>query len=145
MRTILNIKERPYGLLLLTAIALLLACVFPPFEAIDFQGKTMFSFPLAVVIWIFPLLLISFWGLYLLTRRFLYSIAITRIHVLVTVSATILIVTVLYIGINPSQFTTDRHESIGNAMQILVLIFLGGQFFYLANVLIGLFVKHKVR
>ena len=79
MKTVLNIKESPYGLLLFTAIALLFAIVFPPIANIDFRDKTMFSAPLAIIVWIIPLLLISIWLLYLLTKRFLYSITITWI------------------------------------------------------------------
>jgi len=148
----LNIKERPYGLLLFTAIALLSALVFPPIAQMDFQDKTMFSVPLAIIVWIIPSLLIFFWLLYLLTKRFLYSMALMRIHVLITVSATILILIVLYIGINPLQASShsyydtsliDRQELIGNAMRILFAIFVCGQFTYLANVLLGLITKNK--
>lgn len=145
MRTTLNIKERPYGLLLITATALFLAFVFPPLLTMDFKDKEMFTLPLAMVLWIIPLLLISFWCLYLLTSKFLYSMTITRIHVLVTVSATSFIMTVLYIGVSPSRFAIDRPELIGNAMQLLILIFLCGQFLYLANVLLGFFGRHKVQ
>lgn len=145
MKTMLNIKEAPYGILLFTAIALLFALVFYPIVNIDFQGKTMFSVPLTIMVWIIPLLLIIFWLLYLLTRTFLYSITITWIHVLITVLATILMVTVLYIGINPSQSTNGRYELIGNAMQILSIIFVFGQLIYLANILLGLFGRHKAQ
>ncbi len=148
----LNIKERPYGLLLFTAIALSLALVFPPIVHINFQDKTMFSFPLAIMIWIIPLYLITSWLLYLLTKSFLYSMSITRIHVIITVSTTILTVIVLYIGINPLQPVSqdyydtsliDRQKLIGNTMRILFIIFVCGQCTYLANVLLGLFSKNK--
>jgi hypothetical protein len=146
----LNVKERPYVMLLLTAVVLFFALVFSKIAQIDFQDKTMFSVPLAILAWIIPLLLTSFWLLYLMTRRFLYSMTITRIHVLITVSTTILIVILLFIGINPMQVTThseldaslvNRQELIGNAMQIQFLIFVCGQFTYLANVILGLFKK----
>jgi hypothetical protein len=146
----LNIKEKPYIILLITAVALFFALVYSKIAHIDFQDKTMFSVQLTILAWIIPLLLTSFWLLYLMTRRFLYSMTITRIHVLITFSTTILIVILLYIGINPLQATThsefdtslvDRQELIGNAMQILFLIFVCGQFTYLANVLLGLFKK----
>jgi hypothetical protein len=143
----LNIKERPYGLLLFTAIALSLALVFPPIANINFQDKIMFSVPLAIMVWIIPLLLITFWLLYLLTKGFLYSRSITWIHVLITISTTILTVIVLYIGINPLQPTyassIDRQKLIGNTMQILFIVFVCGQCTYLANVLLGRFTKNK--
>jgi hypothetical protein len=143
MKTILNIKEKPYGLLLLTAAALLLALVFYPIANIDFEGKTMFNVPLTTMAWIIPLLLLSLWLLYVLTNRFLYSVTITRIHVAITALVTLLIVAVLYIGISPSQPANDRPELIGNAMQILSAIFVLGQFMYVGNVLLGLFGRRK--
>ena len=105
----------------------------------------MFSFPLAIIAWIIPLLLVSFWLLYLLTKRFLYSTTITRIHVFTTVATTILIVIVLYMGIHPQQPASliDRQQLIGNAMQILFIIFVCAQGTYVANVLLGLLQKTK--
>ncbi|MBC7829944.1 MAG: hypothetical protein H7122_19515 [Chitinophagaceae bacterium] len=147
-----NIKERPYRLLLFAAIALSLAFVFLPIARKDFQDKTMFGVPLAIFVWIIPLLLIFFWLLYLLTKRFLYSKTNTWTHVLATVSTTILMVIILYIVINPLRPTshsyydtslTDKQELIGNAMRILFIIFVCGQFTYLANILLGLFTKNK--
>src|SRR4030095_4289051 len=102
MRTMLNIKKRPYGLLLFTAIVLMLAFAFSPFATTSFQDKAMFGLPLALVVLIITVFLFSLWLLYLLTWRFLYSMTITWIHIVITVSTAILIATVIYIGINPS-------------------------------------------
>jgi hypothetical protein len=141
----LNIKDRPYGLLLLTAIVLSAAFIFIPVSHINFRDITMFTIPLAFVAWIIPLLLISFWLLYLFTKRFLYSITITRIHVFITVATTMLIAVVLYMGIHPSQPASSiyRQELIGNAMQILFILFVCAQCTYVANVLLGLLQKNK--
>lgn len=140
-----DIKKSPFDLLLVAAIVLLFALIFPRITNIDFQDVTMFNVPLAIMAWIIPLLLVALWLLYLLTKRLLYSMTITRIHIFTTVSATFLIVTILYIGINPSHLTNGRHELIGKAIQILSIIFVGSQFTYLANVLLGLFSGHKVK
>ena len=144
-RHMLNIKDRPYGLLLFEAIALSLVFVFSPLAHINFEDKTMFSFPLAIIAWIIPLLLITFWLLYLLTKRFLYSTTITRIHVFITFTTTVSIVIVLYLGIHPLQSSSsiDRQELIGNAMQILFILFVCAQCIYLTNVLLGLLQKNK--
>jgi hypothetical protein len=145
MKSVLNIKENPFVLLLFTTIALLFALSFRPIANIDFQDKTMFNVPLHSMVWIIPLLTLSFWLLYLLTKKFLYSKTITWIHVLITVISTLLIVTDLYIGINPTKYTSDKHELIGITMQILSLLFVFGQFTYFANVLLGFFSKHKTQ
>jgi len=146
------IKERPYRLLLFTAIALALVLGFLPVAHIDFQDKTMFRVPLAIIVFIIPLFLVFFWLLYLLTKRFLYSMTITWTHVLITVSTAILVVIILYIVVTPLQSTPhgyfntsliDRPELIGNATRIVFIIFVCGQCIYLANLLLGLFTKEK--
>lgn len=139
----LNIKEKPYGLLLLAAIGLSLTFVLLPTTRIDIENITILSVPALGITWVIPLLLLFFWLLYILTKKFLYSRAITWIHVMITVIATILIVTVLYIGINPSQVANNRYELIGNAIQILSILFIVGQLSYLVNVLMGFLGKHK--
>ena len=78
MNAMHNIKDRPDRLLLFTAILLLFALVFPFVAGVDFQNKTMFSVPLVIMVWMIPLLLIAFWLLYLMTRRFLYSMIIAQ-------------------------------------------------------------------
>jgi hypothetical protein len=145
IKNILNIKENPFGLLLFTAIVLLLALVFRSTADIDLQDMTVFGIPLTIMVWIIPLLLISIWLLYLSTKHVLYSRSVTWIHVLVTVVVSMLMVTVLYIGIYPSQTTTDQHEFIGNVMQMLTLLLVVGQILYFANVLLGLFDRQKAR
>lgn len=145
MRSVFKIRESPAGLLLLTAIAILAAIVFTPIAGIDFQHKTMFGVPLPLMVWIIPSLLVSSWGLYSLTRRFLYSHAFTWAHILVTLITTFLILAVLLIGIKPSQPISDRHELIGSAMQLLFLVFVLGQFIYLANLMLGFLGKRKAQ
>jgi hypothetical protein len=64
-------------------------------------------------------------------------------HVLTTVISTILIVFMLYIGINPSSYIIDRHELVGNTIQILTLVFVVEQLIYLANVGLGIWKSRK--
>ena len=136
------IKESPYGLLLFTSIALSVALGFLSIAYIDFQDKTMFSVPLAIMVWIIPSLLIFFWLLYLPTKKFLYSTTITWTHVLITVSTTILIVVVLCIVFIPLEpVSSGYQELIGNAIRIVFIMFVFGQCTYLVNFLFGLFTK----
>lgn len=147
MKTILKIKESPYGLLLISAFALLVALVVPPVAKIDLRNMSMFSLPALVVVWMIPGVLIIFWLLYLLTKRILYSRIITWVHVLMTVSVTLIMVAVLYIGIAPSVNVANNYELVGNAIQILFILFVFGQLIFLANILLGLLLKknnHRV-
>lgn len=138
MKTSLNLKENPFVLLLFTAIVLLFALALRPITNVDFQGKVMLGIPLDSMVWIIPLFLVSFWLLYLATKKFLYSVTVTWINVLTTVITTLLIVAVLYIGTNPSPDARGRHELIGNAMQILTLLLVFGQIIYIVNVGLGI-------
>ena len=141
--------ERPCGLLLSTGIVLSLVPAFLPIANIDLQDKTMFSVPLPVLVWIVPLFLISFWLLYLPTKKFLYSKTFTWTHILLTVVTTILILLIFFVVLNlsPSSFadtsSEDRQKLIGNATRVVFILFVGGQFAYFLNVLLGLFSKHK--
>lgn len=135
----LNIKQNPHGLLLFAAIALVFMLTLPPIGSMDFQGVTMFGVPFTTMAWMIPFSLVSLWLLYLVTKRFLYSMTITWINVLATLAATILIVPLVYIGMNPSHDASVMHEFIGNTMQMLFVMFVCGQFAYLANVLLGVF------
>lgn len=139
MKSILNVKESPYGLLFLTALIMLAAVAAAPAASIDFQDKMMFSIPLSTMIWIIPLLLTCFGMLYFLTRKLLYSVVITWVHVLITVITTLLIAVVTYVGIAPSADISGQHELIGNVIYVLTLLFIFGQLVYLTNVLLGVF------
>jgi hypothetical protein len=143
MKTLFNLKENPFVLLLLTTIVLLLALAFLKITNVELKDKVMFGIPLNNMVRIFPMILLSFWLLYLKTKKFLYSVTITWIHVLLTVLTTILIVAVLYIGITPSPYENSKNELIGNAMQILTFIFLLGQLFYIVNFGLGILRRRK--
>jgi hypothetical protein len=103
MQTSLNFRKEPFSLLLLTTIILLFVLALRPISSVDIQDKVMFGVPLDNIVWIIPFFLISFWLLYLATKKFLYSTKATWVHVIATVASTLLIVSILYIGINPTQ------------------------------------------
>jgi hypothetical protein len=143
MRTSLNIKKDPFVLLLFTAIILLFVLALHPISDVDFKDKVMFGIPLDNMAWFIPLFLTSFWLLYLTTKKYLYSIAATWIHVITTVVSTLLIVSVLYIGVNPTQYVSDRYELVGSTIQVLTLLFIVGQIIFVANFVIGLIKTFK--
>lgn len=138
MNTIIKIKESPYGLLLLAALGLLAALVVPV-ATIDLRNISMFSLPATVVVWMIPGLLITFWLVYKLTNHFLYSKIVTWIHVLMTVLVTLIMAVILYVGVTSSA--SNNYELIGNAIQILFILFVFLQLTFLANILLGLLLK----
>jgi hypothetical protein len=134
----LNIKKRPFVLLLFTAIMLLAALALSPISSVDFQDKVMFGVPLNNAVWFIPLFLISIWLLYFTTEKYLYSKAMTWIHLTTTIVSTLLILSFLSIGVNPTQYVSDRYELVGDTIQVLTLLFIVGQLIYLANFIIGI-------
>ena len=143
MQTSLNFRKEPFALLLLTTIILLFELALRPISNTDFHDKVMFGVPLNNMVWIIPFFLISFWLLYLATKKFLYSTKATWVHVIATVASTLLIVSILYFGINPTQTISENHELVGNIIQIVTLIFIVGQFTYIGNLILGLFKGQK--
>ncbi len=104
----------------------------------------MFSVPVKTMFWTIPCYHVFLWLLYLLTKKFLYSITITWIHTIITVLITTLILIVLFFGINSSQGIIENHETIGNLIQLLFLIFVFTQLVYMANLLLGFLTKRKI-
>lgn len=138
MQTSLNFRKEPFTLLLSSTIILLFVLALQPISNIDLQDKVMFGVPLANMVWIIPCFLISFWLLYLATKKFLYSKTATWIHVIATVVSTLLIVSVHYIGIDPTPAISQHHELFGNVIQLVTLLFIVGQFVYVGNLIGGL-------
>ncbi len=145
MKTSLSLKENPFSLFLFTTIALLFALSLRPTSNLDLTDKVMFGIPLNNMIWIIPLFLISFWLVYLITKKYLYSVTAIWIHVLATVVSTLLIVSILYIGINPTENITANYELVGNAIQTVTLLLIVSQFIYIANFVLGLMKGTKTK
>ena len=143
MQISLNFRKEPFALLLPTSIILLFALALRPISNIDFQNKVMFGIPMDIMVWITPCFLIFLWLLYLTTKKILYSTTATWVHVIITVVSTLLIVSVISIGINPTTTISEHHEMVGNIIQILTLLFLAGQLTYVGNLIWGLFRRQK--
>ena len=145
MQTSLNFRKEPFALFLLTTIILLFVLALRPISNVDFQDKVMFGVPLDNMVWAIPCFLVSFWALYLATKKFLYSTTATWVHVIATVASTLLIFSILYIGINPTQTISKHHELFGNIIQIVKFFFIVGQLIYIGNLIIGLFKGQKMK
>ena len=107
MITKLNLYKKPEYLLLVASLVFFLPFAFFPTDENIFQDIKMFSVPVKTTFWIIPFYHIFLWLLYLLTKKFLYSITITRIHTVIIVLVTSLILIVLFFGINSSQRITE--------------------------------------
>ena len=143
MKTSLNLKKDPFVLLLFATLVRLFGLALTPIVNVDLREKVMFNVPLDSMVWFVPFFLLSFWLVYLAASEILYSRAFTWVHVLTTVVPVVLILALLFIGLMPLPGFRGEYEIIGQAMQVLALLFLFGQIFFLANVGLGLLGRFK--
>lgn len=144
MSTSLNFRKEPFALLLLTTIVLLFVLALRPISNVTFQDKVLFGVPLDTMVWMIPFFLISFWLVYLATKKLLYSTKAIWVHVIATVSSTLLLVSILYLGISSSQSLAENHELLGWLLQMVTLLFLAGQLFFIGNLILGLLNRPKL-
>jgi len=90
---IFNFKKRPYNLLLLTALCILVASFFALDQTFDIHlHDTYFIIAIAHLFWATGILLIILWILYILTRHFLFSKVWIWIHIILTVATSVFLV-----------------------------------------------------
>ena len=150
----MRLKQKPYNLLLLTSILLFIVGLFGFDSAMDIHmHDTHFVFPLTYLPWTPSIILLIFWLLYLVTKNFLYSKALTWTHILLTIAACIFILTLPYLLTNTYEGFAGmprRYYDIGQSKTyqffgeltktavVIGFILVAGQLTYLANLAIGL-------
>ena len=101
--SILQLKKKPYHLLLLTSILLFTAGLSAFKTAMDIHfHDTYYVFPLAYLIWALSVISGIFWLLYLTTKEILFSKGLSWIHIILTIAACIFILTMRW-------FMTDSY------------------------------------
>ena len=141
MHTLFNLKKEPFVLLLLATVILLFALALRPIAHLDYEDKVMFGVPLDNMVWFIPFYLLTCWFIYLATKKSLYSTTMTWVHVMTTITPVFFIGILVYASISPSTDTKDMDELIGNAMQLMTIIFLWGQLLFLINIGLGMVKK----
>lgn len=152
-----NFKERPYNLLLLTAILILIASFFTSGQILDIHlHDTMFVITIEYVFGLLIILLLLFWILHWATRRFLFSKALIWIHVIASaLSSLFLAVALLYAedrnkelaGMPRRYIDKEDWQMAGNpdylrdGMTIAVLLLIAGFLIYFINLIMGLVKK----
>lgn len=113
---------------------------------------TYFIVPVTLLIWLPAIISILFWVLYLLTNRFLFSKALTWIHIVLTIICSILILALPFLLTYsivdldaPRRYNdydgSNRFKFFGSLVSItsiMILILLFGQVTYFVNLIIGL-------
>lgn len=150
----LQINQKPFNLLLLTAILSFLAGLSQINVLIDIHlHDTFFVLPLAYFIWSFSLILIILWLLYRATEKMLFSKKLSFVHIISTIVCCLFILILPYI-INPykglagmpriysENGQTKTYNFLGdisNNSVILISILVFVQLFFLLNFFIGLY------
>ena len=154
-----SIKRRPYDLLLWIVILLIAVSLFVWNKTIDLLfHDTYFILSISHVFWATAIWLIFIWILYVLTRRILYSKILTRIHVVVTIVSIICFLFVLLYGVDyykglaglPRRYydysgwdSFIQQSKTLTWSSIILGIMILSQFFYIANLLLGLFKRQR--
>jgi hypothetical protein len=140
----LRVDRSPLILMPLATMILLLVIALSAFMGMSLQGMTIYSLPFESMLWTFPFLQMFLWLCYALTRRYMCSMKMAWIHIVLTVFTTLLIGIVIFIGAAPAQFLRVNDLMVGKALQILTLLFALGQMIYVANLCIGLTGRYGV-
>lgn len=92
-----HLRQRPYNLLLFTAILLFIGGFMANNITIDIHlHDSYYIFSLQFLIWFAALILLAFWLLYLGTNQILFSSVFSWIHILLTVATAVFIFTLPY-------------------------------------------------
>jgi cytochrome c oxidase subunit 1 len=150
----LQIKLRPYNLLLLTGIVLLLTSFFvlKRDSAVDIHfHDTYYIIAHAHFFCLLGIISLFIWTLYLATKKMLYSKALTWTHVILTVLSVASVILILSFASNHFDATPQRYydynswdlfkasQKYNTAIAIVIVILLIGQVVFIVNIIAGLF------
>lgn len=156
-----NFKDRPYNLLLLTALIILIVTFFSSGQTMDIHlHDTMFVIAIEHFFKALIILLLLFWTLHFATSRFLFSKALIWIHVIVSSACSLfLALATLYVTDNPNGLSgiprryidnedwqmARYHDYLDEGLTLAVLLLIAGFLIYFINLIMGLIKKLVVR
>ena len=159
----LKIKQRPYNLLLGTAIVLTIASLLNLNYPIYIYGRDEYFFSLTTLRWLPTLLLALLWLIYLSTNRVLFSGTLTWTHIILTILCSIFITIIPYLAqwLRPPLFSPRRYylysgirgfvwafkqfDNIKKAVIISFSSLIAGTMIYFVNLFTGLYYKQSAR
>jgi hypothetical protein len=137
----MGIKQKPYSLLLIAAIPLLIAGLVGANTPVDIHiHATYFIFPLASFFSISSIILAILWLLYVLTKKWLFSEKLSWIHIVSSIVTALLIIalpvvaTYCYAGSESIKTYSHLTENVFTAFMLLIT----GQLIYFTNLCMGL-------
>lgn len=148
----MRIKQRPYNLLLVTAIPLAISGVLGLNKTFDIHlHDTYFIMPLAFFTLIPSMILLVVWFLYVLTKNYLFSNKLAWLHIIISIIFSLFISALPYLATYswfagaPRRYydntASNGFKIFDNLPEIVVPAFLmlsTAQLLFLINLLIGL-------
>jgi cytochrome c oxidase subunit I len=151
----LRLKQRPYNLLLLTAVLLFVAELISINSALAIGlHDTYYTFPLTYFIWTPTFLLVLFWFLYVATKHFLFSKALVWAHIVLTIITSVYILALPFLLSKTFEGLAGmprRYYDIGQTKTFTFFVYFAksaillafvlalGQLTYLVNLGVGLY------
>jgi hypothetical protein len=102
---------------------------------------SVFGLSLSLLALVFPALLLGLWMIYSLTRTWLYTPSLLRVHIWSTGLLALVIFLLILIGILASPLIADQHLLLGNLLQWTSLAFVFSQCLFFVNLGMGIW-KH---
>lgn len=141
----MNVIAKPYHLLVITAIVLILLSVVPVGHALDMQVPgASYSLNFTDTLRAFAMLLLLLWVLYIFTFRIMYSVALVWIHIVTTLLLVALIIFFFFRYSGPGENVHPMNELSFQSrltpqmgVPLLIMFFLFFQLSFVMNLIMG--------
>ncbi|MFT3679383.1 MAG: hypothetical protein QM791_03870 [Ferruginibacter sp.] len=150
-----NLKERPYQLLPLIIIILLVISFFLSDQILDIHvHDTYLIISMTHLFWVITILLLIPWILYLSTKHLLFSKTLTWIHIVLAVASSLLLAIVSFYANNyyyglagmPRRYydynSWDQFNNLTKTAGLFIMATVTGLVIYIINLSTGL-IKNK--
>lgn len=149
-------KRKPYNLLLLTGLVLVLTSFFvsKQDDSVDIHiHDTIFVIAHTHIFWLLAILSFFVWVLYILTNGILYSKALVWAHVIITNLTLLLLGLILFFGssfgnptpgryLNSSDWNFfENYIAFTKAIGITMFVLMIGQMIFVINFILGLLTR----
>jgi len=149
----LKIKKKPYNLLLLIGLLLILTSLFlfDKYNTVDIHlHDTYYIIAHTHIFWLLAGIALFSWTLYLLTFKMLYSNTLTWVHIIITGLTLILLSFSSFLnnGVLSSMprgyykynawNSLNRNDNWTKAIVIAIILLLAGQIVFIINFLVGI-------
>ena len=135
---------KPYHLLLLAGLSLLISALIPTDQTLDIHvHDTYFVIAHSSLYWVFAIFTYFLWGVYVLARNTLFSNWLTWFHVVITLLTVAFFICLPFFGNLPGYIDVSSWLSFNKFQRVLAsiaLLFIVAQLMLVMNIVGGLFI-----